>query len=95
MIKIIIYIITTYLKYIYDKSMCLLSVYWISFMTSVGNYSQLSSCRHPAIRDTLIIWTAAKSQEKMRSTEVNFRYYRLSLMRTLTQGPCSVCHKGS
>ena len=85
-----IQIITRFNK-IFTTNQCvcffLISVYWISFMTSVGNYSQLSSCGHCAIRDTLIIWRAAKSQEKIRSTEINSRYYRLSLMRTLTQGP--------
>ena len=45
-------IFTLYLQQI---SVCLSIVYWFSFMTGVGNYSQLSSCGHPAIRDTLII----------------------------------------
>ena len=48
--------------------------------------------------DTLIIWTAAKSQAKIncrRLTDINSRYYGLLLMRTLTQGPYSVHSKGS
>ena len=60
-------------------------------------FSQLSTCGHPAITDTPIIRTAAKSQAKTtyrRLTEINSRYYGLSLMRTLTQGPYSICYKG-
>ena len=47
---------------------------------------------HPEIRLT------AKSQAKInyrRLTEMNSRYYGLSLMRTLTRGPNGVCNKGS
>ena len=61
-------------------------------------YSQLSPCGHPAITDTPIIRTAAKSPAKInnrRLTEINSRYYRLSLMRTLTRGPHSVRNKWS
>ena len=61
-------------------------------------YSQHLSCRYPAKMDTPIIWTAVKSLVKInyRSlTEISFCYYGLSLMRTLTQGPCSVLYKGS
>ena len=61
-------------------------------------YSQLSPCGHPAITDTPIIRTAAKSPAKInyrRLTEINSRYYGLSLMRTLTRGPHSVRNKGS
>ena len=59
------------------------------------NYSQLSPCDHPAITDTPIIRTAAKSQEKVNYrhllTDISFRYYGLTLMTTLTRGPYSVC----
>ena len=61
-------------------------------------YSQLSPCGHPAITDTPIIRTAAKSPAKInyrRLTKINSRYYGLSLMRTLTRGPHSVRNKGS
>ena len=61
-------------------------------------YSQHLSCRYPTKMDTPIIWTAAKSLVKInyRSlTEISFCYYGLSLMRTLTQGPCIVLYKGS
>ena len=61
-------------------------------------YSQLSPCGHLAIMDTQIIRTAAKSQAKIiyrRLKEINSRYYRLSLMRTLTWGPYSVHYNGS
>ena len=61
-------------------------------------YSQLSPCGHPAITDTPIKRTAAKSPAKTnyrRLTEINSHYYGLSLIRTLTQGPCSVLYKGS
>ena len=61
-------------------------------------YSQLSPCGHPAITNTPIIRTAAKSPAKTscrRLTEINSRYYGLSLMRTLTRGPNSVRYKGS
>ena len=63
-----------------------------------SRYSQLSPCGHLAITDTPIIRTAAKSQAKIkyrRLTEINSRYYGLSLMRTLTRGPYSVRYKGS
>ena len=62
------------------------------------NYSQLSPCGHPAISDTPIIRTAAKSPAKTCYrclTEINSRYYGHSLMRTLTRGPHSVRYKGS
>ena len=68
---------------------------WCNFC---GSYSQFSPCGHLAITDTPIKRTAANSQEKpyYRSlTEINSRYYRLSLMRTLTWGPNSVRYKGS
>ena len=58
------------------------------------HYTQLLPCGHPVITDTLIIQTAAKSQAKCL-TEINSRYYRLSIMRTLTQGAYNVCYKGS
>ena len=51
---------------------------------------QLLPCRHPAITDTPIIWTAVKSQELLNYrylTEINCHCYGLSLMRTQTQGP--------
>ena len=66
--------------------------------TDSTNYSQLSPSGHLAITDTPIKRTAAKSQEKpncRRLTEINSRYYGLSLMRTLTWGPYSVRYKGS
>ena len=60
-------------------------------------YSQISPCRPIAITDTPIIRTAAESQKKKINyrhlTEINFRYYRLSLMRTLTRGASSVRYK--
>ena len=61
--------------------------------------SSLSPSGNPVITDTLIsIWTAAIPQAKInytRSTEINSHYYRLSQMRTLTQGPYSVRYKRS
>ena len=59
-------------------------------------FSQLSTCGHPAIMDTPIIRTAAKSRAKInyrRLTEINSWYYGLSLMRTLTQDPYSIRYK--
>ena len=59
-------------------------------------FSQLSTCGHPAITDTPIIRTAAKSRSKInyrRLTEINSWYYGLSLMRTLTQDPYSIRYK--
>ena len=53
-------------------------------------YTQLWSCGHLAITNTPIIRTAAKSSAKInyrRLTEINSRYYGLSLLRTLTRGP--------
>ena len=64
----------------------------------LAQYSQLSPCGHPAITDTPIIRTAAKSPAKTscrRLTEINSRYYGLSLMRTPPRGPYSVRYKGS
>ena len=61
-------------------------------------YSQLSPCGHPAITDTPIKRTVAKSPAKTnyrRLTEINSRYYGLSLMRTRIRGPYSVRYKGS
>ena len=54
-------------------------------------YSWLLPCRHPAITDTPIIWTTAKSQAKMNYTcltGINSCYEGLSLMRALTQHVC-------
>ena len=66
---------------------------------SLSYYSQLSPRGNPAIMDTPIIRTqAAKSQAKTnyrRLTEINPRYYGLSLMRTPTRGPYSVRYKWS
>ena len=68
-------------------------------MDGIGDtYSQLSPRGHPAITDTPIIRTAAKSPAKTNYrclTEINSRYYGLSLMRTLIRDPHSVRHKGS
>ena len=53
---------------------------------AVANYRQLLPCGHPAITDTPIIRTAAKSpaQTNYRClTEINSCYYGHSLMRTL------------
>ena len=61
--------------------------------------SQLLSCEHPTIMDAPIKWTASKSQAKINNywhlTEINSRYYGLSLIRTPTRGPDSVCYNGS
>ena len=54
---------------------------------NISIYSQLLRCRRPVITDTLIIQTAAKSHTKTNHrflTEMNSRYYRLSLIMTLT-----------
>ena len=59
---------------------------------------QLSPCGHPAIMNTSIVRTAAKSQAKINHRcliEITSRYHWLSLMRTLTQGSDSVGYKGS
>ena len=56
-------------------------------------YSQFSPCGHPAITDTSIQQTAVESQGKIdyrHLTEVNSRYYGLSLIRKLTRGPWRV-----
>ena len=61
-------------------------------------YSQLSPCRHPNKTNSPIIQTSAKSQAKInycRLTEINSRYYGLSLMRTPAQGLHSSHYKGS
>ena len=50
------------------------------------------------ITETPIIQTAAKSCVKIsyrHLTKINSHYYGLSLMRTLTKGPYSVCYKES
>ena len=54
---------------------------------NISIYSQLLRCRRPVITDTLIIQTAAKSHTKTNHrflTEMNSRYYGLSLIMTLT-----------
>ena len=59
-------------------------------------FSQLSTCGHPAITDTPIIRTSAKSRSKINYrhlTEINSWYYGLCLMRTLTQDPYSIRYK--
>ena len=51
---------------------------------NLGKYSQLSPRGHHTITDTLIIRTAAKSPAKIeyrRVTEINSRYYGLSLLK--------------
>ena len=61
-------------------------------------YSHLLPCRHPAIMGTLIRQTAATSPAKTNYrhlTEINSRYYGLSLMRTLLRRPYNVCYKRS
>ena len=54
-------------------------------------YSQLSPCGHPAITDTPIKRTVAKSPAKKKITDVwlkkNSRYYGLSLMRKRVEAP--------
>ena len=53
-------------------------------------YSQLSPCGQPVITDTPIIPIAAKSPAKTnyrRSTEINSRYYGLSLCRQQLEVP--------
>ena len=65
---------------------------------SILQYSQLSTCGQPALTDTPIKQTVAKSPAKTkyrRLSETNSRYYGLSLKKTLTRGPYSVCHEGS
>ena len=60
---------------------------WEWRITEKLMYSQLSPCGHPAITDTPIIRTADKFRAKInyrRLTEINSRYYGLSLQRTLT-----------
>ena len=61
--------------------------------------SSLFPSGNPVITDTLIsIWTAAIPQAKInytQLTEINSHYYRLSQMRTLTQGPYSIRYKRS
>ena len=63
-----------------------------------NDYSQLSPCGHLAITDTPIIRTLAKYRAKINNsslTEINSRYYGLSLVRTLTRGPYSVRYNES
>ena len=58
----------------------------------------VNSCGHPVLTDTPIIQIVAKCQTKINYsclTEINSRYYGLSLMRTLTEGPSGVRYKES
>ena len=58
-------------------------------------WASLSHCGYPAITDTPR--TVAKSPAKTiyrHLTEINSHSYGLSLKRTLTRGPYSVCNKG-
>ena len=67
-------------------------------LKSLYNYSQLSPCGHLAITDTPKIQTAAKSPANLnysRLTEINFCYYGLSLLTTLTRSPKGICNKES
>ena len=61
-------------------------------------YSQLSPWGHPAITDTPVIRTTAKSQGKINYNIQTFDWNKLSLLRTLartlSQGPYSVRYKG-
>ena len=64
----------------------------------VNNYSQLPPCGHLAITDTPLLQTAAKSPAKLsyrRLTEINSRYYGLSLLRTPNRGPEGVRYNRS
>ena len=61
-------------------------------------YSELSRSGHLAIMDTPMMQAAAKFPAKIkyrRLTEINSRYYGLSLVRTLTRGSEGVHNKGS
>ena len=52
-------------------------------------YSQLSPCGHPAMMDI-------QYGQQLNLGNINWsRYYGVSLMKTLTQGPNSVRYKGS
>lgn len=54
------------------------------------SYTQQSVASTVNSADTLIIWTAAKSQARINYrhlTGINSRYYRLALIRTLTRCP--------
>ena len=65
---------------------------------SVIRLQSTLACGHPAIMDPPIIRTADKFRAKINCrhlTELNSRYYGLSLQRTLTQGPYSVRYKWS
>ena len=70
---------------------------WLMLLTLRKEYSQLLALQS-YITDTPIIWTAAKSQAKVDHgclTEINSRYYGLSLMLLLTQGLYGVRYKRS
>ena len=61
-------------------------------------YTVISRLADTPLTDTLIVRTAAKSQAKIHCrclSEINSRYYRLSIKRKVTQGPYSVRYKGS
>ena len=73
------------------------SIYSVLPQAILPPYSQLSPFGYLAMTDTPIIQIAAKFKAKIiyrRLTEINSRYYGLSVMRTLTRGPNSVRHKG-
>ena len=72
------------------------SIFHSFYLPSEGSTVNYRPCSHPAITDTPIIWTAAKSQAKVDHgclTEINSRYYGLSLMLLLTQGVYGVRYK--
>ena len=57
---------------------------------AASRYSQLSPCEHVVITHTSLLRTAAKSPAKInygRLTEINSRYFGLSLLRTLARDP--------
>ena len=59
----------------------------------IGRYSQLPACGHLAITDTPLLRTAAIPGESYRRfTELNSRYYGLSLLRSYGHFIRSQCH---
>ena len=58
-------------------------------------YSQLSPCGHPAITDNKDSSLIPGKKNYRRFTEINSRFYGLSLIRIRMRGPYSVRYKGS
>ena len=77
------------------SSMLVFPIFFLSVVERVNIIQSTLALRTPCYYGTQVIRTAVKSPVKInyrRLTEINSRYYGLSLLRTLTLGPEGVRH---